>query len=346
LTPSGVGSDEFQDPGNPEPSCYNFRADQAWFKVEIATDGTFQFVIEPDDGIADYDFAVFGPTTDCSNLGAAIRCSSTNPQNAGVPAATGLNATSTDTEEGPGGLGDGFLRELDVLSGETYYIIVGLAVGSGGFSLNVAGTTTFPQAAFANDVPDIVECDDDDASRDGFKQFDFTSLDNDILDGQTNAIVSYYTSLNDANIGNNPITFPFTNTSNPQEIFYRVERTDSECTDFNQFNITVDDSRIDTDASQILVCSPNASEDIDLSTRIDDLVPNSTLFDITYHNSLNDAQTDTSARGSIFTATTTLQTAHIKVVDPMGELCDAIVTVPYLIANPPSIAMPVDLTGM
>ncbi|BAO55109.1 hypothetical protein NMS_1100 [Nonlabens marinus S1-08] len=344
LTPNGVGYNEFEDPGNPTPTCLDFGSfAQAWFKVEVGSDGTFEFVIEPDDGVADYDFAVFGPTTDCSNLGAAIRCSSTNPQAANVPAATGLNATSTDVEEGPGGNGDGFLRQLDVLAGETYYIVVALAVGEGGFSINTGGTTTFPQAAFANDVPDIMECDDDDGSRDGFKTFDFTSLNDDILNGQMNAVVSFYTSLNDANIGNNPISFPFTNTTNPQEIFYRVERTDSECADFNQFEVTVDDSRIDTEADEIIICSTQASENFDLISIIDQLVPNSNLFNITYHNSLNDAIIGSNARVEMVTVTPIPQSIYIKVTDPIGALCDAVISVPLRLMNPPVITIPADL---
>lgn len=130
ITPDGPGNNEFAEPGNIEPRCLAFRQfDQAWFRVEVATDGTVQLEINLDDGVADYDFAVFGPTADCSNLGGAIRCSSTNPQAAGVSGATGLNGTFTDFTEGPGPAGDGFLRELNVLAGETYYIIVALAEG-------------------------------------------------------------------------------------------------------------------------------------------------------------------------------------------------------------------------
>ena len=181
-------------------------------------------------------------------------------------AVTGLNETATDLNEGPGHAGDGFLRQLDVQAGETYFIIVTLAVGSGGFTVNTGGTTTFPPAANATDVDDIDSCEDDDANRDGFKDFDFTTLDAEIIDGQPNVNVSYHTSLNDANLGVDPITFPYTNTSNPQEIFYRVERTDSACTDFNSFMINVDDSRIDTTADTIFICSPNPLETFDFAT--------------------------------------------------------------------------------
>ncbi len=342
ITPTGVGNNEFSQPGNPEPACLRFgQFDQAWFKVDIETDGTFNFVLEPDDGVADYDFAVFGPTTDCSNLGPAIRCSSTNPQNAGVPAATGLNSTSTDLTEGPGNLGDGFLRQLDVKAGESYYIIVALAVGSGGFSINVDGSTTFPEAAVANDVPDIQECDDNDGSRDGFKEFDFSSLDASIIQGQPNALVSYYTTLNDANLGINVITFPFRNSSSPQEIFYRVERTDSQCTDFNSFQIQVDGENIN--AAQIFICSPNASETFDVATIIDGLIPNNTRLSIEYYNSQNDAETGTNQVSSLYTITTVVQRAYIRINDPFSGACEQIINVPIVIENPPTIATPSDL---
>lgn len=344
ITPSGVGFNEFSDPDNPEPECLEFsRFDQAWFRVEIETDGMFTFEINPDDGVADYDFAVFGPTSDCGNLGASIRCSSTNPQAAGVSAATGLNETETDLSEGPGQLGNGFLRQLDVAAGETYYIVVALAVGAGGFTLNTGGTTEFPDAAVANDVSDLQECDDDDGSRDGFKEFDFTSRDVEILNGQPNAVVSYHTSLNDANLGDNPITFPFTNTENPQEIFYRVRRTDSDCADFNSFLLTIDDSRIDTDVEPIFICSENASEIFDFSTIIDDLVTDSSMFDITYHNTFDDAVDEVNNQPSTFVVTSMEQIVYIKIIDPTGALCDSILNVPLTLDNPPAIATPNDL---
>ena len=339
ITPNGVGQDEFSNLNNPEPSCLEFsKFAQAWFRVEIETTGTFTFEINPDDGVADYDFAVFGPTADCGNLGEAIRCSSTNPRLAGVPAATGLNDIETDLTEGPGQIGNGFLRRLDVEAGETYYIVVALAVGSGGFTISTGGTTTFPQAAIATDVDDIDVCDDDDGSRDGFQEFDFTNLNSEIINGQPNANVSYHTSLNDANLGVAPISFPYTNTSNPQEIFYRVERTDSQCADFNSFMINVDGSRIDVDVETIFICSNNATETFDFDTIIDQLVSNSNAFDISYYNSLSDAQNETNSQTSTYTVTPTITTAYIKIVDPTSAICDQILNVPLQLDNPPSIS--------
>ena len=57
----------------------------------------------------DYDFYIYGPNATCSNLGQSIRCSTTNPAQANQGNnLTGLNTTSTETSEGPGGNGDSF----------------------------------------------------------------------------------------------------------------------------------------------------------------------------------------------------------------------------------------------
>lgn len=90
IDPDGIGFDEFSLPGNEAPPCYYFDQHTIWFKFIIVESGTFTFDLIPDNGEDDYDFAIFGPTVTCTTLGASIRCSSTNPQEAGVPVATDL----------------------------------------------------------------------------------------------------------------------------------------------------------------------------------------------------------------------------------------------------------------
>lgn len=343
ITPSGAGNNEFANPNNITPTCYSFPVDQAWFRIEIENTGSFTFDLIPDVANADYDFAVFGPNADCNNLGAAIRCSSTNPQAAGVTGDTGLNDTETDTEEGPGQLGNGYLSAINATAGDVYYILVGLAVGTGGFQLNPGGTATLPPAPTANMINDLDVCDDFGA-QDGFREFDFTPLDADVLLGQTNTTVTYHESLNDANIGINEIVFPYVNTSNPQEIFVRVIRNDSDCTDFTQFTLEVDDTDVLTMADPTIICSDNATESFDFNTIIDTLVPNSASFNITYHLTEQDAIDDVNAQGSVFTATTTEEIYFIKVIDPTGLSCEYVISAPLFVGNPPVIATPADLS--
>lgn len=342
INPSGIGINEFAQPGNITPTCFNFQTDQVWFRVEMVTTGSFIFALTPDTAQADYDFAVFGPVTDCNNLGAAIRCSSTNPNAAGVTGETGLNDTEVDTIEGPGQLGNGFLQELTVNAGEIYYIIVGLAVGQGGFSISTSGSADLPPSPIANPINDLDVCDDLGA-QDGFREFDFTPLDADVLLGQTGVIVSYHESLNDANIGVNALTFPYTNTSNPQEIFVRAIRNDSDCTDFTEFIIAVDDTNVLTDADPTIICSNNATELFDFATIIDTLVSNSASFNITYHLTETDAENDLNAQVSTFTATLTEETYFIKVIDPTGLSCEYVISAPLFVANPPALGTPADL---
>ena len=342
IIPSGIGRNEFAQFGNPVPTCFNFQTDQAWFRVEIETTGTFSFALTPDAPQADYDFAVFGPVINCDNLGPAIRCSSTNPSDAGVTGDTGLNDTEIDLIEGPGPNGNGFLQEITVTAGDVYYIVIGLAVGNGGFSLSTSGSATLPPSPTANVVADLDVCDNL-GVQDGFREFDFTPLDADVLLGQANTTVTYHESLNDANIGINALTFPYTNVSNPQEIFVRVIRNDSNCTDFTQFTVVVDDTNVATDVDPFIICSDNATEVFDYNTVIDTLVPNSANFNITYHLTTADASSDTNPQGSAFTATTTEEFYFIKVIDPTGLACEYILNTSLFVANPPLIATPNDL---
>jgi len=119
LDPTGVGNDEFSLPGNNAPSCYSFNNNTIWLKFEITGDGDFTFDLIPSNGIDDYDFAIYGPSATCTTLGDPIRCSSTNPQAAGVSANTGLNMTETDVTEGPGENGNGYLMFISAQTGDS-----------------------------------------------------------------------------------------------------------------------------------------------------------------------------------------------------------------------------------
>ena len=77
-------------------------------------------------------------------------------------------------------------------------------------------------AALAVTPPDLAICDND---FDGYTLFDFTEYDNIILSGQDPAIflVSYYSSLEDADAMSEPLTSPYLNTIiNQQTIYVRV----------------------------------------------------------------------------------------------------------------------------
>lgn len=200
--------------------------------------GTFTFDLMPNNPVDDYDFAVYGPNASCSALGSAIRCSSTNPQAAGVSAYTGLNLEETDVTEDPGENGNGYLKFIEVQAGDYFYVLVDRAHGSAGFSVDVTGTAILPQQPKANDVAGLSSCNSEGAV-DGFTQFGLESLVPEIIGNQTNLEVSFHESLNDANIGINSLGRTFTNTTNPQTIYYRVVNNNSQCVDIHELAVEV-----------------------------------------------------------------------------------------------------------
>src|SRR5690606_28391462 len=138
LDVNGIGVQEIAGLG-----CSSQENNSLWLRVRATTDGTIGFNLIPESNAIqeDYDFWVFGPNVTCNNLGLPIRCSTTNPQAAGQGNNhTGMNASSTDTSEGPGAQGDSFVSELNVLQDEVYFIVIDRPVGNSGFNLEWTGT--------------------------------------------------------------------------------------------------------------------------------------------------------------------------------------------------------------
>ncbi|WKX74951.1 hypothetical protein [Zobellia laminariae] len=98
---SGFGTQELDPTTN---QCVNQEVNSLWVSVSIAVGGSLAFTIQPkvDDLEVDYDFFIFGPNSNCQNLGSPIRCSTTNPLQASLDYnITGLNETELDQNEGP-----------------------------------------------------------------------------------------------------------------------------------------------------------------------------------------------------------------------------------------------------
>ncbi|MCA0154517.1 hypothetical protein LBV24_14925, partial [Winogradskyella sp. 2Y89] len=91
-------------------------------------------------------------------------------------------------------------------------------------------------------VTDFILCE---LNTDGFDTFDLESKDEEVLGGQDplQFAVSYHASLADAEAGANALASPYTNTSNPQEIFVTITDTSTGCTISSQrFDIEVQES--------------------------------------------------------------------------------------------------------
>ena len=103
-------------------------------------------------------------------------------------------------------------------------------------------TITIEQAPEALVPENIILCDDDTDGDDtnGFIAFDLSSL-SDAIHTQGIATVSYYATPEDAVLAENVLANPYTNISNPQIIYVRIENTTTGCTSFVNFEIAVND---------------------------------------------------------------------------------------------------------
>ncbi|RFN59842.1 T9SS type B sorting domain-containing protein [Marixanthomonas ophiurae] len=320
IDPTGVGFDEFSLPGNTQPPCYSFDSHTIWFKFIIEQTGTFTFDIIPDDG-ADYDFAIYGPQVTCTTLGNSIRCSSTNPEAAEVSANTGLNMEETDTEEGPGQDGNGYLKFIEAEAGDVYYLLVDRAVGSGGFSLFYNGTATLPENVTANPVEDLSKCDTD-GTQDERTEFNLDSLKPQIIGTQTDVDVTFHESLNDANIGINPLASPYTNASNPQTIYARAERVNG-CNDITSFSLLIGNPTL-TEPEDVVLCSYGSTGEYVLDTIIPEVISDPTGYSFTYHNSQNEAENNSNPIGPTIEFSNTPKEIFVRVTDENDTICYSI----------------------
>jgi gliding motility-associated-like protein len=238
LTANGIGVQEITAAN----ACGLGENNSLWLKIKINTGGTLGFTLTPlsPNLDEDLDFWIFGPKATCTNLGTAIRCSSTNPQDANLTNnLTGLNGLETDVSEGPGSDGNSFVKWLDVLANETYFIVIDRPVGVSAFSINWSGTATFFQAPTTISKIDFQKCSLPNFP--GQAYFDITPNTNLAIGAQPNLVATYHTSYNDAVTNTNAIATPnnFKNTSNPQQLFIRLRNTFTGCFAITDFKLAV-----------------------------------------------------------------------------------------------------------
>ncbi|MFL9834740.1 T9SS type B sorting domain-containing protein [Chryseobacterium terrae] len=194
-----------------------------WYTFKIATSGTLTFTITPNVFADDYDFAVYGPNQSCALVfGPPLRCNYS-----GADGPTGLNLIATNPNGGGGGSPNQFSSAMNVLAGQTYYLIIdNFSNSANGFSLNWGGTATL-ESPFNNpalvtnpfitpgtpnlnpaEPNEVIICSNP-------AIFDFSTLSSGIINGNSNFVISYYRNLADLSSGASPITTPISvNTTN------------------------------------------------------------------------------------------------------------------------------------
>jgi len=331
---------------NNSNTCQSRENNSIWLQVSMATSGTLGFTLTPGSTNIneDYDFFVFGPDVACGNIGQAIRCSTTNPAAANQGNnLTGMNATDPDPDEGPGADGNSFVSNINVLAGETYFIVIDRPIGNSPFSLEWTGTATFPDNpsnpllsnSSTSSLPDIELCDALAPLDDTITEIDLTDLTQDIVNGESDVAVTYHNSESDANINANPLGLIFNNASATQTIYIRIENTTTGCFIINDFDIIVtalENFNLPTDYE---ICDDDTDGDdqnglttFDLDIKTQEIVDGiaGANYNITYHISQADAEAPSAPLPINYTNTTPTPTELFVRIEDLDSGCTGFVS--------------------
>ena len=107
----------------------------------------------------------------------------------------------------------------------------------------------------------------------------------------------YFATQEDADSNSNALPTLYTNTSNPQTIFTRINFNQTGCADVNSFQIEVLPAPESSTPIDIIIC--DSDQDgislINLDNKIPEAVADSTNRIITFHNTQTDADNDLNA---------------------------------------------------
>tara|TARA_R110002072_G_scaffold62183_3_gene155825 strand:- start:1055 stop:3553 length:2499 start_codon:yes stop_codon:yes gene_type:complete len=340
LDVSGIGIQEL----NGSNTCSSQENNSIWLSVTTISSGTLGFTLSPNSTNIneDYDFFVFGPNVSCGSIGQALRCSTTNPSNAGLSNnLTGMNGTETDTSEGPGPNGNSFVRWLNVNAGDTYFIVIDRPVGNSPFSLEWTGTASFSEppsdeSGTSGAALDFEKCDDLAPFSDGFADFNLSDNTASIIGTQTNVTVTYHESASDANISINPLVSPYINITNPQIIYTRITNNSTGCFELTDFELNVSLGPNFVAPTDYILCDnlndgndKNGRVVFDLTSKNNEILDgqNPADFNVLYYTSSLNAENNTGALpNSYYNANPFNEQIFVRIEDATNQNCRSFTT--------------------
>ncbi len=177
-------------------------------------------------------------------------------------------------------------------------------------------------------IPDPITplelCDD---NTDGFTQFDLTIKDAEVLGSQAPAdyTLTYHVTQADADTGNNAIvgTASYTNLSNPQTIYVRLEHVVSGCINTGEFDLIVNPLPVIVQPTPLELCDDDyyaAADGIqifDLTVKDTEITSGDGSLSVSYYETQADSQADSNAitPSDAYQNTVNPQTIYVRVTD-------------------------------
>jgi len=205
--------------------------------------------------------------------------------------------------------------------------------GTSSFQLEVGTIPSFNQAS------DISVCDD--ISNDGFESINLNETINEISAGSSeNLNITFHNSETEANVGINAVSLNFTNSTNPQMLYARIDNG-QYCFGISAFQVNVISvpivnyvnpvERCDGDYDGILTWDLTLSEFEILDVRQDNI-------EISYFETIEDSEANTNPilNPENFTNTSNPQTVYVKVNNTISN-CFVNVPIELKVNLPPAI---------
>lgn len=195
----------------------------------------------------------------------------------------------------------------------------------------------------ANAVDLIEYCDDD--IPDGEVSIELAQFDILVLGTQSpnEFWVSYHLNQNDANTGADALSSPYQNISNPQTIYARVENIgNSECFDSTEITIEISGEIIANQPDDIFICDDTGEgvAQFNLVAQDEQIVNNQPgNYNISYHLSQLDADTDSNPLTAFYENETNPQTIYARIEPAGNPFCYDTTSFNIGLVSPPDVIL-------
>ncbi|REG87526.1 T9SS type B sorting domain-containing protein [Winogradskyella sediminis] len=190
----------------------------------------------------------------------------------------------------------------------------------------------------------LVVCDDNNPG-DEIETFILEDAADEILNGQSGIGLTFFETQDDADNNINPIFSPYSNIANPQTIFVKATNNETGCSNTITLTLRVNPIPSPAAPADLEVCDDDTDgfTNFDLEERTIEIIGGELDVDITYHETLEDANTGSNAFSSPYTnIVMNQQTIYIRATNTITGCYDISRTLTLRVLETPQV--PVTLT--
>ena len=189
----------------------------------------------------------------------------------------------------------------------------------------------------------------DDGTPDGLTEMDLSVKNAEITASNPNYSVSYYANIANAETANNPLPMMYTNTSNGQIIFARVEDNNTGCYEVTTLELNVEQAPIAFTPEPLRYCDPD-NDGFGMFTLPDAdnaITGGASGLTVTYHETLDNANNNVDAINTTMTYSNIVintQTLYARVESAtIATDCATIVELQLIVEPTPQLVAPTSL---